>query len=1122
MATIAELEQRAAAIRAAQGEGGEDAAAFLSRQVRKKATPEQVNAAWFPHMGRLIAGTTDPWSGSPGPPDVEGILGRQAEEQAQLAGLAPDPAVRKDLERKLLARDITTVGGMFFGGPAATGGVGVLGAVAGAAGRLAGGASIGAWLGLAEGALGGYDAEELPRIAGEYALGAVALGGLAEAGLGAIGAVKHLQARSDLKRLISLVDNKPRSTAEMQAAIAQHPEVANLFAEITKADKARAGARVELKTISREVSGRTRNVAVGDIEKNAGLRDFLFNQLREKYPDLSPNADPAVLWQHAKKEGILPRAPKALGKKYQPVQSPSAESARSAYAATLGQPDVAGSFYSRGRRLAATKAARTAAYHTKNKELAELLNAGKLRTAAYDGSLDLNISKSHKWAYNMLVKRVADLIESPQFFGDVGRPFGQMLHEYVVLKEATEGHWMRLIQDHVLEGLKGTDFADLDKYLRWNGPATNARVLQAARRWLSVRRFVARETKALGLPAKDRGLTEVFRSMKPGAKGELLKLQHAAEKAAASQAGEDFMALAELEDAITAPEVKSLWADLKRLEGKLVEKRGWHVERPFMESDIKAPDYIKPEVLDALRNNPDHPIVQGMVAQILRERPELKHPSTGEAYHNAVMNEVYDRLGIGGTSAPDYIWNNSLQWSREAMIDPKYRISDPRTWMMRYVHGAATRHSAARVFGAREEKWVQLLDRLKEQTATHLAGREFAPAGYGSFEGQQFKTAPNIQLMQDIYDMAMGRGRVAPDWLRQASDLTLRQRLGYTTFLKQFSSLKNVAAAHGIANTLDAMYMVLRDPKARVASDDFGATVADLVRVLADETKAINPTNPTLRAGVKLLWGESAADQIRRTGTLVGDRFTRRVSAVAAGLKVSAAARTVRNLGSKSLRARMEAEQARRWLEAMDLDVDQILASGLTDGQRRQAMLAGARSTQFTSTVEDVPAFLSTDPLYGRMVGLLNKFSLQQGPFMLRHVVGEAIKGNMKPAIGFAVFMGLTDRGVAELLKALSNQNYDVATDLMVDSIFGKFGSVAADANEDRVRTVGNVALGPIASLGADALGVAVEAAKAGGSVLAGEPGDALTHAGKAVWHASPATLRQFLYMMQAGMGTKE
>lgn len=1179
-----------------------------------QATPEQVNAAWLPHLGRLIQQSTDPFTGVPGPPDVEKTLGLHEEEQQQLSELAGgDKEVLADLQQKLFARDAVSFGGMFFGGPTIQGGAGVLGAAAGAAGRLAGGASIGAGLGLTEGLLGGYDPEDLPRLAGEYAAGAALIGIPIEGIIGGVTIARNLKFRNALKALAKQVDGKIRTTGEIHEAIAKDPAVGQMFQDIEKANNTITGGREELKLISKEARGRGRTVTSSDIKDSPGLRDFLFNSLKEKHPDLSPNADPAVLWNLAKDEGILPSAirresikpttdakgrpilhpavqvegrtyagagshgelwntaipeeirlrhenPGIRGSKesdvisgfYDPadsrflnegdvsgagrahsehlvrgrrvvprVEGEAAKSARDAYNAALGAPDIAGTFYSRGKRRGALEAARTAAYHAKNEELANLLKVGSLRGAAMDNELNANLAKGHRYIYNTMIKRVADLVKSPQFFGQAGPAFGKMLHEFTVLREGVEGHWTRIVQDHILHGLNKADLENLDNYLRWGAPADNTRVLRAARHWMALRKIIADDANSLKIQAKDRGLSELFRGLKPADKAAILKAQRL--KAAAEGAegtGAEFMALAEVENALS-PEAAALWKDIGRLKGVVEEARGFHVIRPFQESAIKAPDYYRPELLDAMAKDPEHPIIQSLYRLLLDERPELKHPATGQPYHNAVMAEVRERLGIGGQGAPEYIWNNGLQWSRESIIDPKYRINDPSIWMTRYAHAAASRLSAARVFGPKEERFEELFKFVARETADRLSGGKFKAAGYGTQEGGQFKLSPNLQMLNDIYNMAMGRGEVTPKWMRQAMDATLRQRIGYTTFIKQFSSLKNVAAAHGFGNTLDAMYQVLRDPKMRQLGDDVGATLADLVRVLADDTLAMNPENPLAQKAVSLIWGKSAADQMRRTGTLLGDRFTRRVSAVAAGLKVSQAARDVRLLGSSNRGLRMRGEQARRWLESMDLDVDQIIQNGLTDGQRRQAMLSGARSTQFTSQVEDLPILATTSP-NGRAIALLNKFSYQQGPFIIKHLLTEGVKGNLKPIIAFAVFAGMSDRAMAELLKMMSSSKYDIATDMLIDSMFGKFGSVAADAQSDPQTAILRTMTGPVASLAVDAAQVGTNAIKAPLALAAGDTEAALTHTGKAVWHASPATVRQLIYMLQSARGTKE
>lgn len=1002
------------------------------------------DSLWMQHLGNLAAQAPEMPGDGGGfrlPTNVREDI--QRSEDTAISNFASEskqtPTVVK---RKLGARDAVTVGGLFFGAPQVAEGAGLAGAVLGGLGRISTGAGVAGAAGLAEGALGGYKPEETATMGRDYAMGGAAISaGLEGLGLaaGAIGAGLRTGAKfKELAKAFEDMNLEPRSVDEHASGIASTGELPAAEALDAQHTALREQALQAVQRAARFVRGHTKRIGRADMN-NPEVYAWAVQKLRDAGHDIPDQMAGDLVWEALRNTKTkLPVKMVRPTSKIRQLATPVGTEARTVFDMTVGLPDIGTHYYQPASIAKGLRAARSVARTAAAERLQEAMDIGYALNA--DAGLRISGPKAGSamqivWNGTRVgLQRVADVLRDETIFGKAGAGLADAIHSHVQLADAMIGHNKRIV-DAITQHLKPQELYELDEVLRWGKQTTNPRVEKAAARWVSLRQMFAEDTHKLGIHTKDRGLTARYSRLKEAQRRLVDNALKSLEDLTAPNQAAELQALVDQMD----DKAHGIFTRMRDLDAVVEHTPGGevHVIRPFRESGLNAPDYYDPKLLQAVRDDENHPIYKMLRARVLNEYPDMVNPHTGIPYDEiAVRKTVHELLGAASSDAPEDIRRNSLQWSREAILPPEWRIADPRVWMNKYVHEASTRQSLAKVFGGRNEKLNALRNLLADETHTSLShGGDFQPRG-GDTHAEE--------LFQNIFEMVAGGGPRTHKLVKDANTAATLFRLGFRTAFKQLPALGNSAATHGLGNTLDAMVSVLTNPNARRLADDVGATVPDLQHALEGD-----------------MAGELAQKHLRGTGIVLADRLTRRTSALAAGLKAASAARALRGLGSKSAATRLEAEQALRWFKRLSVDTDAIIQSGYTvpTEQLRQVMRAGARNTQFASQVEDLPYFNRESG--GKLVLFLNKFSLQHGQFLKEEIFKEAARGNMKPLIALAVAAGVSDQTIGKLLELASKKDYDSTAEIIQDTFFGKVGQVAGDIWKDPKSAPQKLVTGP-------------------------------------------------------------
>lgn len=965
----------------------------------------------------------------------------------------------KQLERRLLARDAVTAGSLFFAAPTVVGGGGLLGAAAGFAGRAGVAGGMAGAAGEAEGLLGGYDTEERTKMMTDYAtvgvgasMGLEVLGGLVGAGM-AVGGVASKMGQ--INKLLKEVNSAPKSIFQHAEGISQTGELRGAEALSKQAEAAREAAKEALKEAGRVVRGTMRRLGKKDFGEDtpAELRAWAIGELRARGHDIPDDIAGDLLYETLRAHNTkMPLKMVPPSKKLAGIQPGlAAQEARTVFDMTLGMPDIGTHYYLPGSAGRALDVARQKAKRVVAEQLEEALGVGRLLNNANDLNTKEAAYGSFKrviWAgVKKSLQRTQDLLRKTKTFGTAGPALADGMHYYSQLADAAIGHNTRIV-DSILKPLNVKQLYQLDEVLRWGGSTSDPAVDKAAKMWVQLRKMFADDTKKLNIHTKDVKFTAQVARLGKDDKKLLAKVMRKLDKAEGDASG-----IKELEE--MSPELYRLFAAISKAEGKLdIVGREIHVIRPFKESALKAPDYFDPKFIEAVRNDESHPIYALLRERVIRQHKELLDPLAGDVFdEHAIRAQVNAMLGEHSGSAPEDIRRNSLQWSKESIIPSEYRISDPRVWMHKYMHEASTRQALAKTFGGRNEVFNRIRQQLMDETHPSVSrGGNFRPRGNENYAEEIF---------QKIFNMMAGGGERTHGLVKAMNSVATIKMLGFRTAMKQIPALGNSAAVHGLGNTLDAMVLVLKDPRARALADDLGATVQDLQHILTDD-----------------LLGEYSQKHLRYTGIVLADRLTRRTSALAAGLKAKDAARRLLKLKSGSPAERLEAEQAFRWFDRLSVDPEKVIAAGgkVSQAELGQIMRAGARNTQFASQVEDLP--YANGKSLGKLMLFLSKFGLQHGAFLKNEIYKEAARGNMKPLIGLAVAAGISDQTIGQLLETASKGDYDATSEILQDTFLGKVGALVDDAYNNPRYAVPAALAGPAVGLASDAVVGAIDASK--------------------------------------------
>lgn len=367
---------------------------------------------------------------------------------------------------------------------------------------------------------------------------------------------------------------------------------------------------------------------------------------------------------------------------------------------------------------------------------------------------------------------------------------------------------------------------------------------------------------------------------------------------------------------------------------------------------------------------------------------ELHAPERGAAASTrriAALRQIMDTHKVNADTAKEmldfalqdagpesiYLRGANLQHSRDDLLDQigvPYE-KDARKVIVHYLHIAAKRTADAAVFGAKDQKLVELRALLEKEGGDLTAFDRFTTR----FLGRSGKPFVEHSLAAD----RVGQGSA------QVANTIMTPTLIGTPRLAalQILQLSNPAAAFGWANTAKGIAVALRDPE---------------MRRVVEATGALLPTR-------HLTWDTDAASAFTKwwvdhiSMMSPADRFVRVASSVAGGLHgVEVAERYAANKYAPGALGRVRKAADERLMRYLNIAPEKVLEQGgkLTSEQVKTAMMSASHETQFPSHMSDMPAEWKS-PI-GRWVYKFRAFTKQQSPFNAR-LMNEAIRGNVGP-----------------------------------------------------------------------------------------------------------------------------
>lgn len=423
---------------------------------------------------------------------------------------------------------------------------------------------------------------------------------------------------------------------------------------------------------------------------------------------------------------------------------------------------------------------------------------------------------------------------------------------------------------------------------------------------------------------------------------------------------------------------------------------------------------------------------------------------------NKAAAEKLDEL-IGDAWDPIDIRGGPLQHTRNDILDllgvPWEK--DPAVWMRKYAHIASKRVAQAITFGPDDEAWKRFVYGVHNPET-----KELVQAGLQQEGGDVDRAEKAFRAFIGRPQQGQAVGQRLFTFIRQLQTLRLGPRVGVLQFLQ----LANPAALYGIANTGRAFGALARNPKLAQAAEVVGALLPS--RHLAYDASELDNFSS---------WWMNHVSLMPHT-----DRVVRATSSLAAGYRVSEIAEELaKATGGK--RRILERE-----LASLGVDAAQLAEQGFqpTLRQVQVAMQRGAKVTQFTTDVTDLPA-AARSGTFARIAFIFRSFAKQQSTFANR-LIREARKGNVKPLARYlSTFPGIY--GLAEMpLQILQGREYEPAAEedltdylktLMFVGMLGSFGDYLNSAGDSE--RLAKQQLGPAVG-GALDVGAAVPTAAGG------------------------------------------
>lgn len=344
------------------------------------------------------------------------------------------------------------------------------------------------------------------------------------------------------------------------------------------------------------------------------------------------------------------------------------------------------------------------------------------------------------------------------------------------------------------------------------------------------------------------------------------------------------------------------------------------------------------------------------------------------------------RKGLGDAKIPKDVRFGPLQFSRELVIPAEFREKNPLVYLSKYIRGAGNRLAIADTFGAKDELFTSVKDAMRL-------------SGYDADEATKFYNA-----------LVFGVERM-PTWMRTTNAVNTITKLGLRTAVSQLLQLPNSVAPFGVKSTLVGVVKSLQR-----GGHDF-------VR----KTGALLQDNLQLHLGD--LTSNTATNYLNLTGMTSMDAAMRVVSSTAGAYSAIESAEklfAIQKLGRTATAAQQRAAgQFIRHLSRLGISPETVARQGgvLQPEQLRFAGLMASRGTQFTSNVVDLPpAFRSAN---WRFFLKLKSYSMQQAKFIDKYLLAEVKRGNIAPAVRWAITMGVVGSPVWSALRALQKDPKD-------------------------------------------------------------------------------------------------
>lgn len=391
--------------------------------------------------------------------------------------------------------------------------------------------------------------------------------------------------------------------------------------------------------------------------------------------------------------------------------------------------------------------------------------------------------------------------------------------------------------------------------------------------------------------------------------------------------------------------------------------------------------------------------------------------STGQAPNKAEASKILRQFMIKGKSRTF----GNLERSREVNL-PFYDTNIDRV-IPQYFEGAYFRLETIKRFGPKDQIKKELISRIESEG------------------GDSSVISTVIDRLTGV-DAQTNLPGITPEFLGKVREFQTVTKLGLSAIPNSTQSVNDVFLV-GLKNTAKGIKDSLKK-EGREFADEIGATLQSTVDDIIRQS-----------TGGASGW---TANFLRGVGFTATERMNRTIAANAGkNYVIDLSNKLLRNPGNKFFR---------RSLQEIRVDPDKILKQG---GYNYNDLVRGAqtvvRRAQFESSPLELPIFF-TSP-HGKVLTQFKTFAFNQAKLMKEAVLGEALKGNMRPMIQAITLMPILGEGVRDVRAILSGKKRDkkgmerIAENI---SAVGGLGIVSDIYSSARYGGVAETLIGPTGS----------------------------------------------------------